>query len=176
MHRTHTCGELTLSHVGQTVTLCAWINKIRNMGSLVFIDLRDRYGMTQITLDPAVVGQELASQATTFHSEYVVKITGEVIARPDSMRNTDMLTGAIEIKATAIELVSESQLPPFVIEDDPKTSEELRMKYRYLDLRRDPVRDNIIFRAQMNQFTRTWFSDRGFLEVQTPIFSVSSPE
>ncbi len=176
MYRTHTCGELTISHIGQTVTLCAWIKTIRNMGGLVFIDLRDRYGVTQITLDPAVVGAELAHQATTFHAEYVVKIVGEVIARPDNMRNPDMVTGEIEIKATAIELISESQLPPFVIEDDPKTSEELRMKYRYLDLRRNPVRDNIIFRAQMNQFTRNWFSDRGFLEVQTPIFSVSSPE
>jgi aspartyl-tRNA synthetase len=142
----------------------------------VFIDLRDRYGVTQITLDPVVVGQELVDRTADFKNEYVVKITGEVIARPDTMKNPDMATGEIEIKATAIELVSESQLPPFVIEDDPKTSEELRMKYRYLDLRRNPVRDNIIFRAQMNQFTRNWFSDHGFLEVQTPIFTVSSPE
>lgn len=143
---------------------------------MVFIDLRDRYGITQITLDPAIVGQALVDSTADFKSEYVVKITGEVIARPDTMRNSDMATGEIELRATAIELVSESQLPPFVIEDDPKTSEELRMKYRYLDIRRNPVRDNIIFRAQMNQFTRNWFSDRDFLEVQTPIFSVSSPE
>ena len=143
---------------------------------MVFIDLRDRYGITQITLDPAVVGQSLVDSTADFKNEYVVKITGEVIARPDTMRNSDMPTGEIELRATAIELVSESQLPPFVIEDDPKTSEELRMKYRYLDIRRNPVRDNIVFRAQMNQFTRNWFSDRGFLEVQTPIFSVSSPE
>lgn len=176
MHRTHTCGELNISHVGQTVTLCAWINKIRNMGGLVFVDLRDRYGVTQITLDPAVIGQSLVDQVAEFNNEYVVKITGEVMARPDSMKNSAMETGEIEIKATAIELVSESQLPPFVIEDDAKTSEELRMKYRYLDLRRNPVRDNIMFRAKMNQFTRNWFSDREFLEVQTPIFSVSSPE
>lgn len=176
MHRTHTCGELNITYVGQTVTLCAWINKIRNMWGLVFIDLRDRYGITQITLDPAVVGQSLVDTTADFKNEYVVKITGEVIARPDTMKNSDMATGEIELRATAIELVSESQLPPFVIEDDPKTSEELRMKYRYLDIRRNPVRDNIIFRAQMNQFTRNWFSDRGFLEVQTPIFSVSSPE
>jgi aspartyl-tRNA synthetase len=176
MHRTHTCGELNISHVGQTVILCAWINKIRNMWGLVFIDLRDRYGITQITLDPAVVWQSLVDQITWFSNEYIVKVTGDVIARPDTMKNPDMITGEIEIKATAIELVSESQLPPFVIEDDPKTSEELRMKYRYLDLRRNPVRDNIIFRAKMNQFTRNWFSNNDFLEVQTPIFSVSSPE
>jgi len=142
----------------------------------VFIDLRDRYGVTQITLDPAVIGQALVDSTADFKNEYVVKITGEVMARPDSMKNAAMATGEVEIKATAIQLVSESQLPPFVIEDDAKTSEELRMKYRYLDLRRNPVRDNIIFRAQMNQFTRNWFSDNGFLEVQTPIFSVSSPE
>ena len=146
------------------------------MGSLVFVDLRDRYGVTQITLDPAVIGQSLVDSTADFKNEYVVKITGEVIARPDTMKNTAMATGEVEIKATAIELVSESQLPPFVIEDDAKTSEELRMKYRYLDLRRNPVRDNIMFRAKMNQFTRNWFSDREFLEVQTPIFSVSSPE
>jgi aspartyl-tRNA synthetase len=132
--------------------------------------------VTQVTLDPAIVGQDLVDQAVGYNNEYVLKVTGEVIARPENMKNPDMVTGEIEIKATAIELVSESQLPPFVIEDDPKTSEELRMKYRYLDLRRNPVRDNIIFRAQMNQFTRNWFSNNGFLEVQTPIFSVSSPE
>lgn len=176
MHRTHTCGELNISHVGQTVTLSAWISSLRNMGGLIFVDLRDRYGVTQVTLDPAIVGQDLVDQAAGYNNEYVLKVTGEVIARPENMKNPDMLTGEIEIKATAIELVSESQLPPFVIEDDPKTSEELRMKYRYLDLRRNPVRDNIIFRAQMNQFTRNWFSNNGFLEVQTPIFSVSSPE
>lgn len=143
---------------------------------MVFVDLRDRYGVTQITLDPAVIGQSLVDQVSQFNNEYVVKITGEVIARPDTMKNTAMATGEVEIKATSIELVSESQLPPFVIEDDAKTSEELRMKYRYLDLRRNPVRDNIMFRAKMNQFTRNRFSDREFLEVQTPIFSVSSPE
>lgn len=176
MHRTHTCGELTISHVNQVVTLCGWINKIRNMGGLVFIDLRDRYGVTQITLDPAIVWQSLVDSTTNFKNEYVIKIIGEVFARPDNMKNWDMNTGEIEIKANSIELISESQLPPFVIEDDPKTSEELRMKYRYLDLRRNPVRDNIIFRAKMNQFTRNWFSNNWFLEVQTPIFSVSSPE
>ena len=132
--------------------------------------------MTQVTLDPAVVGQSLVDSTSHFKNEYIVKITGEVMARPDTMKNPDMITGEIEIKATVIALISESQLPPFVIEDDPKTSEELRMKYRYLDLRRNPVRDNIVFRAQMNQFTRNRFSDHDFLEVQTPIFTVSSPE
>lgn len=176
MHRTHTCGELTAHHIGQTVTLCAWISSLRNMGGLVFIDLRDRYGVTQVTLDPAVVGEALVQQATGYANEYVIKVTGEVIARPDTMKNPDMVTGEIEIRAHDMELISASKVLPFAIDDDPKTSEEQRMKYRYLDLRRDQVKDNIIFRAQMNQFTRTWFSEQGFLEVQTPLFTVSSPE
>lgn len=129
-----------------------------------------------MTFDPAIVGQDLVDQVTNYSNEYVLKVTGEVIARPENMKNPDMVTGEVEIRATDIQLVSESKLLPFVIENDPKTSEELRMKYRYLDLRREPVRDNIIFRAKMNQFTRNWFSDRDFLEVQTPIFTVSSPE
>lgn len=176
MHRTHTCGELTSAHAGQMVTLCAWISSLRNMGGLVFVDLRDRYGVTQVTLDPAIVGQELVDKAASYSNEYVLKVTGEVIARPENMKNPDMVTGEIEIRATNIELVSESKILPFAIDEDPKTSEENRMKYRYLDLRRNPVKDNIIFRAKMNQFTRNWFSDHDFLEVQTPIFSVSSPE
>lgn len=176
MHRTHTCGELTSAHIGQTVTLSAWISSLRNMGGLVFVDLRDRYGVTQVTLDPAIVGKELVDQATEYNNEYILKVTGEVISRPESMKNSDMITGEIEIRATDIQLVSESKILPFAIDDDPKTSEENRMKYRYLDLRRNPVRDNIIFRAKMNQFTRNWFSDHDFLEVQTPIFTVSSPE
>ena len=146
------------------------------MGGLVFIDLRDRYGITQVTLDPAVVGEQLTNQAANYANEYVIKVTGTVIARPEMMINPDMATGEIEIQATHIELVSESKVLPFAIDDDPKTSEENRMKYRYLDLRRNPVRDNILFRAQMNHVTRNWFTEQGFLEVQTPIFTVSSPE
>lgn len=132
--------------------------------------------MTQVTLDPAIVGEELANQAASYANEYVIKVTGTVIARPDTMKNDSMATGDIEIKATHIELVSECKILPFAIDDDPKTSEENRMKYRYLDLRRNAVRDNIIFRAQMNSSTRNWFTEQGFLEVQTPIFTVSSPE
>lgn len=146
------------------------------MGGLVFIDLRDRYGITQVTLDPAIVWQALVDKVAEYKNEYVLKVTGEVISRPENMKNTDMITGEIEIRATDISLVSESKILPFAIDEDPKTSEENRMKYRYLDLRREPVKDNIIFRAKMNQFTRTWFSDRDFLEVQTPLFTVSSPE
>ena len=146
------------------------------MGGLVFVDLRDRYGVTQVTLDPAIVWQELVDKAASYNNEYVLKVTGEVILRPESMKNPDMVTWEIEIRATKIELISESKILPFAIDEDPKTSEENRMKYRYLDLRRNPVKDNIIFRAKMNQFTRNWFSDHDFLEVQTPIFTVSSPE
>ena len=175
-YRTHTCGELTTSDLGSTIKLSGWIDSLRNMGGLVFIDLRDRYGITQITLDPAIVGQEIVDKASKLHNEYVVSIAGEVIARPDNMKNPDMTTGEIEIRASDLEVLSASKVLPFAIAPDPKTSEENRMKYRYLDLRREQIKDNIVFRARMNQFTRDRFTEQGFLEVQTPIFSVSSPE
>ena len=127
---------------------------------MVFIDLRDRYGITQITLDPAVVGEDLAQQASLYANEYILKVTGKVVARPDAMVNLDMVTGEIELQATHIQLISESKILPFAIDDDPKTSEENRMKHRYLDLRRNPVRDNIVFRAKMNHLTRNRFTEQ----------------
>lgn len=160
MHRTHNCGELTASHIDQTVTLCAWVNKIRNLGGMVFIDLRDRYGITQVTLDPAMVGQALVDSTADIKQEYVLKITGKVVARPDTMVNPDMTTGQIEIIASSLEVITKAGILPFAIADDPKTSEEVRMKYRYLDLRRSQIKDNVIFRAQMNHFTRNRFTDK----------------
>ncbi len=139
---------------------------------MTFIDLRDRYGITQITHDPAKSKIELPD----IKVEYVIQVTGEVIPRPGDMINKDMATGEIEINAGEIKVLTKAKLLPFSIVDEPNTSEENRFKHRYLDLRRKKVLDHVIFRSQMLTFTRNRFSERGFLDVQTPIFTVSSPE
>ena len=172
MYRTHTCWELTATQAWTQVTLCGWVNKVRNLWWMTFIDLRDRYGITQITHDPAKSTIELPD----VKSEYVVQIVWEVIVRPDNMINKDMATGAIEINATEVKVLTKAKLLPFPIVDEPNTSEENRFKYRYLDLRRKKVLDNVLFRSKMLTFTRNWFSDKWFVDVQTPIFTVSSPE
>ncbi|MCX6824234.1 MAG: aspartate--tRNA ligase [candidate division SR1 bacterium] len=172
MYRTYTCGELTAKQAGTQVTLCGWVNKVRNLGGMTFIDLRDRYGITQITHDPAKSTVELPD----IKSEYVVQIVGEVVTRPQNMINKDMATGAIEINASEVKVLTKAKLLPFPIVDEPNTSEENRFKYRYLDLRRRKVLDNVLFRSKMLTFTRNRFSEKGFVDVQTPIFTVSSPE
>lgn len=177
MHRTHTCGELTSAHVWQTVTLSGWVNKHRELGGLTFIDLRDRYGVTQITVNPANVSPEIVAAAASLRPEYCIKVIGEVIARPDNMKNKNMTTGDVELIASSIEILTKApDVLPFPVTDDTNASEENRFKHRYLDMRRKPVLDNMILRSQMNQFARKWFTDAGFLEIQTPIFTVSSPE
>lgn len=138
------------------------------MGGFGFFTLRDRYGLTQVSTTADIV----ASQ----HYEDCVKIVGTVSARPAGQSNDKMPTGEIEVNLTTIEVLGKAKELPFSIIDDPKTSEEIRMKHRYLDLRRRPVLDNVLYRARMNQFTRNRFSDAGFVEVQTPLFTVSSPE
>lgn len=172
MLRTHTCWELTAKNIWQEVTLSGWVNKSRDLGWMTFVDLRDRYGITQVTIDPSKVDVDVSE----IKSEYVLQIIGNVIARPDNMLNKDMITGDIEIQPNKVEILSKCNLLPFPIIDDPKTSEENRFKYRYLDLRRKPVLRNMEFRTKMAKLTRDWFTDRGFLEIQTPIFTVSSPE
>jgi aspartyl-tRNA synthetase len=139
---------------------------------MTFIDLRDRYGITQITYDPTKSKAELPD----ITSEYVVQIVGEVIMRPENMINKDMVTGEIEINASEIKVLTKAKLLPFSIVDEPNTSEENRFKHRYLDLRRKKVLDNVLFRSKMLTFTRNRFSEKGFVDVQTPIFTVSSPE
>lgn len=176
MHRTHTCWELRKEHIWQTVTLSGWVDNVRKLGWMTFFTLRDRYGVTQVNCNPDHVSAELWDIAASLKNEYVVKVTGHVLSRPDTMINENMPTGEIEIIPASIEILTKAKELPFQIMDDPKTSEEIRYKHRYLDLRRKKILDNITFRAQMNQFTRNWFSDNGFLEVQTPLFTVSSPE
>jgi len=187
MHRTHTCGELNATHIGQTVTISWWVNKHRELWWLTFIDLRDRYGITQITFNPSSVIARSDSDVTiqdnigevvaSLRPEYCIKVTGVVIARPDNMINANMTTGQIEIIASSIQILTKApDVLPFPITDDTNASEENRFKHRYLDMRRKPVLDNVLFRAKMNQFARNWFEKEGFVEVQTPIFTVSSPE
>ena len=175
MHRTHTCGELTAAHIGQEVTLSGWVANRRDHGGIIFIDLRDRYGITQMVFDPQD-NESAWKVADTFRSEYVVKLTGKVRHRPDGQTNPALVTGEIEIITLSAEILAESKTPPFEISDHTTANEEIRFKHRYLDIRRTKVLENIKFRAIMNHFTRNWFTTQGFTEVQTPIFTVSSPE
>jgi len=175
MHRTHTCGELTAAHIGQEVTLSGWVANRRDHGGIIFIDLRDRYGITQMVFDPQD-NESAWKVADTFRSEYVVKLTGKVRHRPDGQTNPALVTGEIEIITLNAEILAESKTPPFEISDHTTANEEIRFKHRYLDIRRTKVLENIKFRAIMNHFTRNWFTTQGFTEVQTPIFTVSSPE
>jgi len=175
MHRSHTAGELNASHIGQTITLAGWVANRRDHGGLIFIDLRDRYGITQTVYDPQE-NEGAWKVADTFRSEYVVKLTGTVRARPEGQTNDKLSTGDIEVIITHAEVLSKSEVPPFEISEHTGANEDIRLKYRYLDLRRKSVFDKIAFRAEMNKYTRDWFTANGFLEVQTPIFTVSSPE
>lgn len=174
MHRTHTLGELNASHIGQTVTLSGWIANRRDHGGVIFIDLRDRYGITQTVFNPE--NTEVFEVANRARSEYVLKVTGSVRRRPEGGTNANIPTGEIEVIAESVEVLAEAKTPPFEISAHTDASEDIRLKHRYLDLRRPQVLGNIQFRAKMNAFTRNWFTQNDFIEVQTPIFTVSSPE
>jgi len=173
MHRTHTCGELTLADVGKTVVLSGWVQKSRDLGGMTFIDVRDRYGITQLAFD-AADDEALRAQARELGREYVIKISGTVIERES--KNPKLPTGEIEIKVSSLEVLNASKLPPFTIEDETDGGEDLRMKYRYLDLRRNPVRNNLILRHRMAQSIRKYLDEQGFLEVETPVLIKSTPE
>ena len=173
-YRTHTCGELTQKNVNEKVTLKGWVQTRRDHGGLVFIDLRDRYGMTQVVFNP---NQAKAHEiAQTLRSENVVSIVGKVIGRPKEMINPKMSTGEIEVVAEEVDLLSSSKVLPFLIEDEIDTSEVTRLKYRYLDLRRRPLQNNLMLRHKMNQSIRNYLDERNFLEVETPILTKSTPE
>ena len=169
MYRTHNNGELRIEHVGQTVTLVGWVSKKRNLGSLVFIDLRDREGITQI-----ICSEALENITKEIHNEYVLKIIGKVVER--SSKNPKMPTGDIEIEATNIEIVNSAKQPPMIVADKTDALEETRLKYRYVDLRRPVLQENLKVRHQVTQITRNYLSDRGFLEIETPILCKSTPE
>lgn len=170
--RTHTCGELRLSNLDETVTLNGWVAKKRDLGGLFFIDLRDRYGITQLKIGPD--NKDLISAASSLGNEFVISASGKVIKRESINKNIP--TGDIEIEVSNIEILNESKATPFVIEEDVKASEELRFKYRYLDLRRASLAQNLIVRNQVFQIVHKYFEKYGFLEVETPILMKSTPE
>jgi aspartyl-tRNA synthetase len=174
MLRTHTCGALRLSDVGKTVTLAGWVQRVRDKGAIVWIDLRDRYGITQIVLEEEAATAELMQQARALGREWVVQVTGAVAARLS--KNDKLATGEVEVRASAISLLNASKTPPFTIEDDTDGGDDLRMKYRYLDLRRNPVRENLLLRHRMAQQTRSYLDAQGFIEVETPVLIKSTPE
>ncbi|WP_433901237.1 aspartate--tRNA ligase [Sphingobacterium puteale] len=173
MHRTHTCGELTLADLGKTVTLSGWVQKSRDLGGMTFIDVRDRYGITQLTFN-ADDDATLRASALELGREYVIKVTGEVIER--SNKNSKISTGDIEIKVSNLEILNAAKLPPFTIEDETDGGDDIRMKFRYLDLRRNPVRENLILRHRTSQEVRRYLDSQHFLEVETPYLIKSTPE
>lgn len=173
MYRTHTCGELRLSDAGSKVTLSGWAFRIRIFGGMIFIDLRDRYGLTQLVFDEAE-NSELAIKAKNIGREFVLKIEG--VVRERSNKNNDIKTGEIEILVEKFEILNQSEVPPFTLENDSDGGDELRMKYRYLDLRRDPVKKNILLRHQVAQEVRSFLNSENFLEIETPFLIKSTPE
>lgn len=174
MFRSHTNGELSLKNLNEEVTLSGWVQTIRDKGFMIWIDLRDRYGITQLVFDQDRSTAELMENAKKLGREFVIQVTGRVIERVS--KNPNIPTGEIEILVEQLEVLNESQLPPFTIEDETDGGEELRMKYRYLDIRRAPVRDKLIFRHKMAQKVRNYLSDEGFIEVETPVLIKSTPE
>ena len=174
MFRTHTNGELSLKNLNEEVTLAGWVQTIRDKGFVIWVDLRDRYGITQLVFDEERSTRELLEQAKKLGREYVIQVKGTVIER--SSKNPKIPTGEIEILVSQLTILNESELPPFTIEDDTDGGEELRMKYRYLDIRRNPVKEKLIFRHRMAQKVRNYLSDKGFIEVETPVLIKSTPE
>jgi len=173
MLRTVTCGALTLDNLGESVTLCGWVQKSRDLGGMTFIDIRDRYGITQLVFNMDD-NRELCEAARTLGREFVIKATGTVVER--SNKNPKMSTGDVEIKISALEVLNAAKLPPFLIDDETDGGDELRMKYRYLDLRRNPVRNNLVLRHKMAQSVRRYLDALDFIEVETPVLIKSTPE
>jgi len=174
MLRTHTCGELRIADVNKTVTLAGWVQTIRDKGGVLWIDLRDRYGLTQLMFGDGKTDAGVLAIARTLGREFVIQAEGIVIERYS--KNPEMPTGDIEINVTRLTILNEAKLPPFAIEDETTTGDEIRMKYRYLDLRRTPVRENLQLRHRMAQQTRAYLDSQSFIEVETPVLIKSTPE
>ncbi|MCX6167131.1 MAG: aspartate--tRNA ligase [Sphingobacteriales bacterium] len=173
MLRTHTCGELTLADLGKEISLCGWVQKSRDLGGMTFVDIRDRYGITQLAFNTDD-NAELRAKARELGREFVINVQGTVIER--SSKNLKMLTGEIEISVSVVTILNPAKLPPFLIEDETDGGDELRMKYRYLDLRRNPVRNNLVLRHKMAQEVRRYLDGLDFIEVETPVLIKSTPE
>ena len=174
MFRTHTNGELSLKNLNETVTLAGWVQTIRDKGFMIWVDLRDRYGITQLVFDEERTSKDLLEKAKNLGREFVIQVQGKVIER--ASKNPKIPTGEIEILVEKLTVLNESVLPPFTIEDETDGGEELRMKYRYLDIRRTPVKDKLIFRHKIAQKVRNYLSEQGFIEVETPVLIKSTPE
>ena len=174
MYRTHTNGELNASFIGEEVTLAGWVQKTRNKGFMVWVDLRDRYGITQLIFDEERTPKKMMLEAANLGREFVIQVKGTVIERES--QNTKMKTGQIEILVSEFTILNKSLTPPFTIEDDTDGGEDLRMKYRYLDIRRNPVRENLIFRHKVTMAVRNYLSKEAFVEVETPYLIKSTPE
>ncbi|MBQ3601315.1 MAG: aspartate--tRNA ligase [Lachnospiraceae bacterium] len=175
LHRTCRCAELKKDNVGQEVTVMGWVQKQRNKGGIIFVDMRDRSGLLQVIFEESDCGAESFAKAEKLRSEFVIAVTGKVCLREGGI-NPNLKTGEIEIRACSIRVLSESDTPPFPIEEESKTKEELRLKYRYLDLRRPDLQKNLILRSQVSTLTRQFLAEEGFLEIETPILNKSTPE
>lgn len=175
LKRTHRCGELSAANVGETVTVMGWVQKQRNKGGIIFVDLRDRAGLLQVIFEESDCGGENFAKAEKLRSEFVAAVTGRVEKRA-AAANENLATGEIEVRATEVRILSEAETPPFPIEADSKTKEELRLKYRYLDLRRPDLQRNLILRSKIATTIRAFLSEEGFLEIETPILCKSTPE
>ena len=174
MYRTHHCGELRTSNINQTVTLSGWVQKFRDKGFVAWVDLRDRYGITQLVFDADRTDETIMEAARNLGREFVIQVSGTVIER--ASKNINIPTGDIEILVQTLKVLNNAQVPPFTIEDQTDGGEELRMKYRYLDIRRNPVKNNLIFRHKVTQEVRNYLSSNDFIEVETPYLIKSTPE
>ena len=175
LKRTHRCGELTAALEGQQVTVMGWVQKNRNKGGLVFVDVRDRSGVIQVVFEEGKTEAGLLEKAAKLRAEYVVAVTGTVEKRSGAV-NESLATGEIEIIPEGLRILSESQTPPFPIEEHTKTREEVRLKYRYLDLRRPDLQRNLMLKSRVMTLTRQFFAEEGFLEVETPMLGKTTPE
>jgi aspartyl-tRNA synthetase len=173
-YRTHSAGELRKDNAGERVRLAGWVHRRRDHGGLIFIDLRDRWGITQVTFHPERDG--IFTSAERLRPEWSISVVGEVVLRPEGNENPDLPTGAIEVEATGLEILNPSETPPFEIERDRPVDETLRLKYRYLDLRRERMRDKILLRHRVVKHMRDYLDDRGFVEIETPLLTASTPE
>ena len=175
LKRSHRCTEVSNSNIGETVTVMGWIQKSRNKGGIIFVDLRDRTGLLQLIFEESDVGVEDFKKAEKLKSEFVIAVVGKVEARSGAV-NPNLKTGDIEIRARDLRILSEAETPPFPVEENSKTKEELRLKYRYLDLRRPDLQRNLIMRSEVATLTRQFLADEGFLEIETPMLTKSTPE
>ena len=175
LKRSHRCTELNMENIGQAVTVMGWVQKSRNKGGIIFVDLRDRSGILQIIFEESACGAEYFAKAEKLRSEFVIAVTGKVEKRQGSI-NENLVTGAIEVRAESLRILSESETPPFPIEENSKTKEELRLKYRFLDLRRPDIQRNMTFRSNIAILTRQFLAEEGFLEIETPTLIKSTPE